>query len=244
MDEDLFESAANFVRLNVNNISKDNLLYLYARYKQSTEGACNTIRPSGLFNFEAKSKYDAWKSIGDKMSKEAAMSEYVERVDSLFSNWRTTSSIRIGGGGGTFGHQMSTMRSEEGVHFDDKNLFDWFKEWNINEIKKIIDQNKERKEEILSRKDEENGISLLIWACDLEQFEIVEYILTSYSDLININDQDNDGLTCLHYDICAENTSLVKELLKNKNINVNLVDLEGSKPSDIINNEEILHFFK
>ena len=99
---------------------------------------------------------------------------------------------------------MSTMRSKGGVHFDDKNLFDWFKEWNINEIKKIIDQNKERKEEILSRKDEENGISLLIWACDLEQFEIVEYILTSYSDLININDQDNDGLTCLHYAVCAK----------------------------------------
>ena len=85
---------------------------------------------------------------------------------------------------------------------------------------------------------------LLMWACDLEQFEIVEYILTSYSDLININDQDNDGLTCLHYAVCAENTSLVKELLKNKNINVNLVDLEGSKPSDMTNNEEILNFLK
>ena len=55
---------------------------------------------------------------------------------------------------------------------------------------------------------------------------------------------NHNRLNWFHYDICAENTSLVKELLKNKNINVNLVDLEGSKPSDMTNNEEILNFLK
>jgi len=56
--EEIFEAATNYVRLKVQQISKDNLLFFYARFKHATEGSCNTARPGGLFNFEAKSKWD------------------------------------------------------------------------------------------------------------------------------------------------------------------------------------------
>ena len=58
---------------------------------------------------------------------------------------------------------------------------------------------------------------------------------------VDINSQDNEGLTCLHYAVCAENINIIKELLKQKTINVNLVDLEGFKPSEMTNNEEIIN---
>ena len=41
----------------------------------------------------------------------------------------------------------------------------------------------------------------------------------------------------------VDNTIYAQELLKSKNININLVDLEGSKPSDMTNNE-VLNLFK
>lgn len=56
--EETFEQATNFVRKKVNQIGKDDLLFFYAYFKFANEGACNVSRPGGLFNFEAKSKWD------------------------------------------------------------------------------------------------------------------------------------------------------------------------------------------
>ena len=67
--EEIFEAATNFVRAKVQQISKENLLYFYARYKQATEGSCDTDRPSGLFNFEAKSKWDGKEPVDYSLKK-------------------------------------------------------------------------------------------------------------------------------------------------------------------------------
>jgi acyl-CoA-binding protein len=242
--DDLFEAASNFVRLNVNNISKDSLLYLYARFKQATEGVCDTIRPTGLFNFEAKSKYDAWKALKG-MSKETAMNEYVEHLDSLFADWRTKKNVdKVGSmsNAGTFGLKLSTMSSygivDEFLNDNQKTLFDWCKEGNLAQIKEVFDKVQEDtlKEKLLNQVDD-HKMTLLMWACDRGMFDIVKFFLKY--DYLNINAQDQDGQTCLHYAATCEHLDIIKELLE-KNVDVNLVDNEGTKASELTSNKKII----
>jgi len=61
--------------------SNDQLLALYAFYKQATEGDAAGSRP-GLLDLKGRAKYDAW--AGRKgLSKDDAMKKYVALVDKL-----------------------------------------------------------------------------------------------------------------------------------------------------------------
>jgi diazepam-binding inhibitor (GABA receptor modulator, acyl-CoA-binding protein) len=57
------------------------LLELYALYKQASSGDAAGERP-GVSDFVARAKWDAWNAIAGK-SKDAAMQEYVDLVESL-----------------------------------------------------------------------------------------------------------------------------------------------------------------
>ena len=64
----------------------DNLLELYALFKQGTVGDVTGERP-GMLDFKGRAKYDAW--AGKKgTSKEQAMQAYVALVDRLFAGER------------------------------------------------------------------------------------------------------------------------------------------------------------
>lgn len=63
--------------------SNDNLLALYALYKQATEGDLSGSKP-GMFDFKGVAKYNAWESKKG-MTKEVAMQEYIELVNRLGS---------------------------------------------------------------------------------------------------------------------------------------------------------------
>ena len=61
--------------------SNDQLLDLYAFYKQATEGDVSGSRP-GMFDLKGRAKYDAW--AGRKgLSKDEAMKRYAALVDKL-----------------------------------------------------------------------------------------------------------------------------------------------------------------
>lgn len=65
--------------------SNEELLDLYALFKQATDGDVTGERPGG-FDFKAIAKYDAWagkKGIG----KEQAMQDYVNLVAQLHQNY-------------------------------------------------------------------------------------------------------------------------------------------------------------
>ena len=64
--------------------SNDELLLLYALYKQATEGDVSGDRPGG-FDFKAIAKYDAWAAQKGK-SAEEARAEYVNLVERLANN--------------------------------------------------------------------------------------------------------------------------------------------------------------
>ena len=61
--------------------SNDDLLALYALYKQATEGDVRGERPSG-FDFVGGAKFDAWEKRRG-MSNDEAMQAYIDLVDRL-----------------------------------------------------------------------------------------------------------------------------------------------------------------
>ena len=65
--------------------SNEELLSLYALYKQATEGDVTGDRPGG-FDFKAIAKYDAWAELRGR-SKDAAMTEYISLVDMLHQQY-------------------------------------------------------------------------------------------------------------------------------------------------------------
>lgn len=61
--------------------SNEELLNLYALFKQATEGDVSGDRPGG-FDFKAIAKFDAW-AEKKGISKELAMQDYIGLVDRL-----------------------------------------------------------------------------------------------------------------------------------------------------------------
>ena len=61
--------------------SNDQLLDLYAFYKQATEGDVSGSRP-GMLDLKGRAKYDAW-AARKGLSKDDAMKKYAALVDKL-----------------------------------------------------------------------------------------------------------------------------------------------------------------
>ena len=76
-----FQKAAKDVQALPQKPSNDDLLQLYAYYKQSTEGEVKGGRP-GLLDLKGRAKFDAWSRLKGT-SKEIAMKEYVALVQTL-----------------------------------------------------------------------------------------------------------------------------------------------------------------
>lgn len=79
-----FETAAAAVK-KLKKLSNDELLSLYALYKQATVGDVNTPRP-GVFDFMGRAKWDAWETKKGKLTKKQAEEEYVAVVTELQKN--------------------------------------------------------------------------------------------------------------------------------------------------------------
>lgn len=78
---DDFQTAVSQSKELTKRPSNEELLDLYALYKQATDGDVSGDRPGG-FDFKAIAKFDAW--AGKKgLSKEAAMESYVKLVGNL-----------------------------------------------------------------------------------------------------------------------------------------------------------------
>ncbi|MGM0558646.1 MAG: acyl-CoA-binding protein [Myxococcota bacterium] len=76
-----FEKAAADVQDLSERPSNDDLLSLYAFYKQGTEGDVSGKRP-GFTDFKGRAKFDAWKDL-EGMKPDQAKQQYVDLVDKL-----------------------------------------------------------------------------------------------------------------------------------------------------------------
>ncbi|MBL8612758.1 MAG: acyl-CoA-binding protein [Myxococcales bacterium] len=76
-----FDDAQKRVKELKSTPSNDDLLELYALYKQATSGDVSGSRP-GMMDFKGRAKFDAWaKKKGT--GKDKAMTDYVALVDRL-----------------------------------------------------------------------------------------------------------------------------------------------------------------
>ncbi|SMG37189.1 Acyl-CoA-binding protein [Marivirga sericea] len=77
-----FKKAAERSKSNIKEKpSNEDLLKLYALYKQGEEGDVKGERPGG-FDFKAIAKYNAWEELKGK-STEESMKEYIDLVNKL-----------------------------------------------------------------------------------------------------------------------------------------------------------------
>ncbi|XP_038575717.1 acyl-CoA-binding protein [Micropterus salmoides] len=76
-----FDAAAAEVKQLKAKPTDEDMLQVYALFKQASVGDVNTGRP-GMFDFTGKAKWDAWEKQKGK-SKEDAMNEYITLVEQL-----------------------------------------------------------------------------------------------------------------------------------------------------------------
>uniref|UniRef100_A0A8C8RCK5 Acyl-CoA-binding domain-containing protein 6 n=1 Tax=Pelusios castaneus TaxID=367368 RepID=A0A8C8RCK5_9SAUR len=173
-----FERAAERLPGLVQVASREQLLYLYARYKQVKCGNCNTPKP-GFFDFEGKQKWEAWKALGDS-SPHQAMQEYIATVKKLDPSWNPQTPEKRGKEGktGFGGPVVSSLYQEETIREEDKNIFDYCRENNIDHVTKAI----QSKNVDVNMKDEE-GRALLHWACDRGHKNLVSVLLQHAADV-------------------------------------------------------------
>lgn len=76
-----FEKAAADAQKLTERPSNNDLLRLYALYKQATEGDVQGKRP-GMMDIKGRAKFDAWAEV-EGLSADDAMQQYVDLVESL-----------------------------------------------------------------------------------------------------------------------------------------------------------------
>ncbi|KAL3119953.1 hypothetical protein niasHT_007081 [Heterodera trifolii] len=80
-----FNEAASVVKTLRTSPSNDELLEIYALYKQATCGDNNTCKP-GTFDFRGKAKWEAWKKK-QGISQEKARIDYVKIVEKMVAKY-------------------------------------------------------------------------------------------------------------------------------------------------------------
>ena len=80
-----FEKAAEDVKQLTVRPTNEELLELYAWFKQATVGDCNTARP-GMFDLKGKYKWDKWNEL-QGTSKENAEKKYIETAKGLIAKY-------------------------------------------------------------------------------------------------------------------------------------------------------------
>lgn len=116
-DLDRFEAATQAVASLVadGRLQQATTLRLYGLYKQATEGACSSSKPS-LFDQRGRAKWAAWQALGD-MPPDAAGRAYVALLDEAQPGWDAVQAQSRGGSGA-----MGPVFSSLGAAPDDDDL--------------------------------------------------------------------------------------------------------------------------
>ena len=81
-----FDKAAADVKTLTKNPDNNDKLFLYAHYKQASEGDVSGSRP-GMMDMVGRAKYDAWAKLKGT-SKDDAMKKYADKVNALLKTHR------------------------------------------------------------------------------------------------------------------------------------------------------------
>ncbi|XP_025940422.1 acyl-CoA-binding domain-containing protein 6 isoform X7 [Apteryx rowi] len=121
------------------------------------------------------------------------MQEYIATVKKLDPSWTPETPEKRGKECKTAfgGPVVSSLYQEETIREEDKNIFDYCRENNIDHVTKAI-----RSNNVDVNVADEEGRALLHWACDRGHKELVSVLLQHAAD---VNSQDGEGQTALHY---------------------------------------------
>jgi len=81
MPSEAFNTAAEEVKKLASQPTNEEMLQVYALFKQATVGDCNTTRP-GMLDMKGKAKWDAWDAKKGTAS-DVAEGEYITLVEDL-----------------------------------------------------------------------------------------------------------------------------------------------------------------
>lgn len=199
--EQRFGRAATYLQSVVSELDQKTLLSFYGLYKQATVGPCNIPKP-GIFNLQAKAKWNAWNDLSDT-TKDVAMSRYVDEMEKLRPDWDDSNKKR------TKEQWVSVstfqMEGDDSVEVANKSQVDYVKEGDLDGLSKVHGL-----EQHLNAVDDD-GLGLIHWAADRGNTEILQFLLNSGVD---INLVDPDGQTALHYASSCGHLECVKLLIK------------------------------
>lgn len=220
-----FSKAASCIQSRASKLDNDTLLSLYGYYKQATEGACNTSKPS-WYDMKAKTKWEAWHKLGE-MSQQNAKQAYIKLVDKIepgFSEENKTTEGWI---------RVSAFRNDDlELSSADKSLFDYVKEGNMEKVKTILSTSIKS---VLNSADDD-GMTVLHWAADRGSKEILETLLAHGAD-VNVTDSENQ--TPLHYAASCGHLDCVKVLLQH-GANAKIQDNEGNTPLSVASDNDVV----
>lgn len=221
-----FERAAQYLRGIAGTLDSKDLLYFYARFKFITVGPNTTPKP-GFFDFQGKQKWQAWSDLDQDLTRDEAMLEYVERLEDIDPEWSSKDPADE-----KSWNMVSRMANEEEeIEDDDKTVFDWVKEGNLEQVKSMV----LAKNDHVAAKDSE-GMGLLHWSADRGWNELIEILLEHGAD---VNLQDNDGQTPLHYAASCGHLKVVNALLQGNGVDTDALDRDGLKPADVASDDKI-----
>ncbi|CAF3735185.1 unnamed protein product [Rotaria sp. Silwood1] len=223
-DDDEFQEAALFVQNNLSLFSRDDLLYLYARFKQVTVGDVNIPRP-GYFSFEAKTKWDAWNSL-KSISKFQASKEYIQRVTDIkqknnIENQKSTKT-------GPSVSRLLVQNDEQMPDDDEKTIYDFCQDGNEERVEQMLKRNFD------VNKPDDMQLTLLHWAADRGNESMIR-LLVKYGAKLNVRDED--GQTPLFYAANSSNIPCMKLLLE-LGADPSIPNNDGELPSSVSQTDE------
>lgn len=221
-----FQKAAEHVRQAISKFDSDQLLELYAYYKQASEGPCSIPKPI-WYDIQGKQKWESWRRLKD-MDRDTAIKKYINIVSKVDPMWDEIGVEKAAVSGSSWAAVSSLPSTDDFLPDTDKTLFDWVKEGNVEKVQELIGKSNSP-EEIINVADSE-GMGMIHWAADRGNLSMLEYLIKSLH--VNVNLKDGEGQTALHYAASCGHIEVVKFLLKNGG-DPYIKDMEGTLPIDI-----------
>lgn len=178
----VFDQAAEFLKQHHNHLTPDELLELYAAYKQGTEGDCTAPKP-GIFQIQGRAKWYAWTQQRG-VSKAEARLMYVNILTAKFPAWRSTDLQP--------GPAVSRFAFDDAPDDADWTIADFVKA-NSPDLKAHLATLKASEVNEL----DESGMALIHWCADRGHTDALRLLLSHPH--LDVNLRDVDGQTALHY---------------------------------------------
>ncbi|KAE9048791.1 hypothetical protein PR002_g242 [Phytophthora rubi] len=200
-----FQVAVDFIAARGNNkLTNEQKLTLYAFYKQAHFGKCSVDKPSAV-DMVGSAKWESWKALGD-LDQDMAKQQYVEWVQDLFEEFDVRGPKRWR----SSSTSTSSKATSEAVSLDNS----------VSMAGAVSMPKVDMSTEEWKVKDD---IFHYASTGDLDK------LVAALGKGEDINAQDPEGRTMLHWAVDRDQTTIVEELLRRK-ASPNVQDADGMTP--------------